>query len=137
MQEFDFRNNSEVNALSEMVEKLSIEEVSAAIAAINEIRKRKKTTVAEDFKNWFDSAFLPILSHFAADTAAKLTIIQDSYGDITATFIHQNGFDITVDQKYMHTIFFTADHISINKLPNSDTFEFTLIFGLPENTDRI
>ena len=66
MQEFDFTNRDGANELSEMTEHLSQDEAAAAIAAIHATRDEKKNTEAEDFKNWFDAAFLPILKDFAA-----------------------------------------------------------------------
>ena len=77
MQEFDFTNRDGANELSEMTEHLSHDEAAAAIAAIHATKDEKKNTEAEDFKNWFDAAFLPILKDFAALTGSKLTIQQD------------------------------------------------------------
>ncbi|MBT9790770.1 hypothetical protein GPK90_15845 [Clostridium sp. MCC344] len=132
MQEFDFTKRDGANELSEMAEQLSLKEAAAAIAAIHATRDEKKNTEAEDFKNWFDAAFLPILKDFAALTRSKLTIQQDSFHDITATLTSRCGFDITTNQKRMHMVVSAADHISVNKWSDSDQVEFTLIFGLPE-----
>ena len=132
MQEFDFTNRDGANELSEMTEHLSQDEAAAAIAAIHATRDEKKNTEAEDFKNWFDAAFLPILKDFVALTGSKLTIQQDSFHDITATLASRCGFDITATQKRMHMVVAAADHISVNKWSDSDQVEFTRIFGLPE-----
>ena len=118
-----------------MTEHLSHDEASAAIAAIHATKDEKKNTEAEDFKNWFDAAFLPILKDFAALTGSKLTIQQDSFHDVTATLASRCGFDITTNQKRMHMVVAAADHISINRWSDSNEVELTLIFGLPENEE--
>ena len=135
MQEFDFTNRDGATELSEMTEHLSHDEAAAAIAAIHATKDEKKNTEAEDFKNWFDAAFLPILKDFAALTGSKLTIQQDSFHDVTATLASRCGFDITTNQKRMHMVVAAADHISINRWSDSNEVELTLIFGLPENEE--
>ena len=65
-----------------MTEHLSQEEATAAIAAIKALRDGKGNEEGEDFKNWFDSAFPPILKDFAASTTSKITVEQDARGDI-------------------------------------------------------
>lgn len=132
MQEFDFTNTDMADDLSEMAEHLSQEEATAAIAAIKALRDGRENTEVEDFKNWFDSAFLPILKDFAATTTSKLTVEQDARGDITATFTCRCGFDITANQRRMHMVVSAADHISVNRWSGSNEVEFTLIFGIPE-----
>ena len=133
MQEFDFTDTSTVNDLSKIVEHLSPEEATAALAAIKKMRLEKEKTKLDDFKSWFDTAFLPILKNFASTTTSNLTVTQDTQGDITATFINNCGFDITITQKRMQMVISAADHISINNCPGSNGVEFTLIFGLPKN----
>ena len=135
MQEFDFTNRDGANELSEISAHLSHDEAAAAIAAIHATKDEKKNTEAEDFKNWFDAAFLPILKDFAALTGSKLTIQQDSFHDVTATLASRCGFDITTNQKRMHMVVAAADHISINRWSDSNEVELTLIFCLPENEE--
>lgn len=135
MQEFDFTKRDGANELSEMAGHLSHDEAAAAIAAIHATRDEKKNTEAENFKNWFDAAFLPILRDFAALTGSKLTIQQDSFHDVTATLASRCGFDITTNQKRMHMVMAAADHISVNRWSGSDEVEFSLIYGFPENEE--
>ena len=83
----------------------------------------------------FDAAFLPILKDFAEITGSRLKIQQDPWHDITATFSSQCGIDITPSEKRMRMIISAADHISINKQPDSDRVDFSLIFGFPDDAE--
>ena len=132
-QEFDF--TTAANSLSKIAEKLSPEETAAAMMAIQNIQNNHKNRKGQDFKTWFDAAFLPILKNFAALTGSKLTIQQDPVYDITATLTSRCGFDITANQKQMHMIINAADHISISKWSDSDAVELSLIFSIPENEE--
>lgn len=133
MKEFDFMNTDPVSDLFEMAEHFSPEEAAAVISVIKEIREEKEKEKMEDFKKWFDAAFLPILKDFASEGALKLNIHQDHQGDITVILISHSGIDVTVNQKRMHMVISAADHLSVDKCRSSDDLEFTLIFGLPEN----
>ena len=66
MKEFDFMNTDPVSDLFEMAEHFSPEEAAAVISVIKEIREEKEKEKMEDFKKWFDAAFLPILKDFAS-----------------------------------------------------------------------
>lgn len=135
MNEFDYTNTSNIDKLSMMVDDLTPEEAEAAVAAIKDIRKDAPNKKAEEFKKWFDAAFLPILKDFAQVTASSLKIEQDAHDDIIATLTSKFGFDITVNQKLMHSVVSAADHISVTKWTNADEIQLTLIFGLPEDED--
>ena len=78
MQEFDFTDITTENSLSEIAEKLSPEETTAAIAAIQNIQNEYNNRKRQDFKAWFDAAILPILKNFAVLNGSKLIIRQDS-----------------------------------------------------------
>lgn len=81
------------------------------------------------------AALLPILKDFAELAGAKLTVRQDHFHDITATFTGRCGFDITATQKRMRMALAASDHISVNRWSSSDEVEFSLIFGFPENEE--
>ena len=119
-----------------MTEHLSHDEAAAAIAAIHATKDEKKNTEAEDFKNWFDAAFLPILKDFAALTGSKLTIQQDSFHDVTATLASRCGFDITTNSETGCTWLWRLLTISVltdGLIPMR--WNLRLIFGLPENEE--
>lgn len=132
MQEFDFTNIDTNCDLSEVAEHLSKEESLSVLATLTEMKENEKSVAAEDFKSWFDSAFLPILKDFAFTTMSLLEVDQDAMGDITATLTSRYGFDISVTQKRMHLVLSAADHITVSKCSGSDDVKVTLIFGLPE-----
>lgn len=134
IQEFDFTDAfTEKNSLSEIAEELSPEETAAAIVAIQNIQNEHIKRKGQNFKAWFDAAFLPILKNFAALTGSKLTIQQDSIHDITAALTSRCGFDITAEQKQMHMILAAADHISVTKWSGSDMVELSLLFAFPKD----
>lgn len=132
-QEFDFTDITTENRLSEIAEELSPEETAAAIVAIQNIQNEHNKRKGQNFKAWFDAAFLPILKNFAALNGSKLIIRQDSLHDITAALTSRCGFDITAHQKQMHMVLAAADHISITKWSDSDTVELTFLFAFSEN----
>lgn len=132
MLQFDFTNTDDTMELSEISDYLSADEAEAAMKAIRKVREEKENMKATDFENWFEAAFLPVLKGFASDMGSKLTVSQDSFGDITATFISRCGMDITSGNKWMRMVLSSADHISVSKKTDSDEVEFTLIFGFPE-----
>lgn len=133
MQEFDFTGTHDENELAAIVEDLSSEETVAALAAIRDVREEQADRKVQNFKNWFDAAFLPILKDFAEITGSRLKIQQDPWHDITATFSSQCGIDITPSEKRMRMVISAADHISINKQTDSDQVDFSLIFGFPDD----
>ena len=100
--------------------------------AIRKVREEKESMKAADFETWFEAAFLPVLKRFASEMGSKLTVSQDSFGDITATFTSRCGMDITSNNKWMRMALSSADHISVSKKTDSDEVEFTIIFGFPE-----
>ena len=132
MLQFDFTNTDDAMELSEISDYLSADEAEAAMKAIREVREEKESMKAADFEAWFEAAFLPVLRGFASDMGTKLTVSQDSFGDITATFTSRCGIDITSNNKWMRMVLSSADHISVSKKTDSDEVEFTLIFGFPE-----
>ena len=133
--EFDYTGTDQAGNLADMAENLSQEEAAAAIEAIEKVRRERADDAVRDFRAWFDAALLPILKGFAELTGAKLTIRQDHFHDITATFTGRCGFDITATPKRMHMVVAAADHISINRWSDSNEVELTLIFCLPENEE--
>lgn len=135
MQEFDFTETHDENELAAIVEDLSSEEAVAALAAIRDVREEQADRKVQNFKNWFDAAFLPILKDFAEITGSRLKIQQDPWHDITATFSSQCGIDITPSEKRMRMVISAADHISINKQTDSDRVDFSLIFGFPDDAE--
>lgn len=60
VQEFDFTGTHDENELAAIVEDLSSEEAAAALAAIRDVREEQADRKVQNFKNWFDAAFLPI-----------------------------------------------------------------------------
>ena len=130
--EFDYTGTDQAGNLAGMAENLSQEEAAAAIEAIEKVRRERADDAVRDFRAWFDAALLPILKGFAELTGAKLTIRQDHFHDITATFTGRCGFDITATQKRMRMAMAAADHISVNRWSGSNEVEFSLIFGFPE-----
>lgn len=135
MQEFDFTGTHDENELAAIVEDLSSEETVAALAAIRDVREEQADRKVQNFKNWFDAAFLPILKDFAEITGSRLKIQQNPWHDITATFSSQCGIDITPSEKRMRMVISAADHISINKQTDSDRVDFSLIFGFPDDAE--
>ena len=135
MQEFDFTGTHDENELAAIVEDLSSEETVAALAAIRDVREEQADRKVQNFKNWFDAAFLPILKDFAEITGSRLKIQQDPWHDITATFSSQCGIDITPREKRMRMVISAADHISINKQTDSDRVDFSLIFGFSDDAE--
>lgn len=135
VQEFDFTGSSGENKLAAIMKSLSPEEAAAAIVAIHSIREGHDSQKGQNFKNWFDAAFLPILKDFADITGSRLKIEQDLNFDITATFSSRCGIDITPSEKMMHMVVSSADHISVSKWEGSDEVEFSLIFGFPNNAE--
>ncbi len=135
MQEFDFTGTHDENELAAIVEDLSSEETVAALAAIRDVREEQADRKVQNFKNWFDAAFLPILKDFAEITGSRLKIQQDPWHDITATFSSQCGIDITPREKRMRIVISAANHISINKQTDSDRVDFSLIFGFPDDAE--
>ena len=133
--EFDYTGTDQAGNLADMAENLSQEEAAAAIEAIEKVRRERADDAVRDFRAWFDAALLPILKGFAELTGAKLTIRQDHFHDITATFTGRCGFDITATQKRMRMAMAAADHISVNRWSGSNEVEFSLIFGFPENEE--
>lgn len=133
--EFDYTGTDQAGNLADMAENLSQEEAAAAIEAIEKVRRERADDAVRDFRAWFDAALLPILKGFAELTGAKLTIRQDHFHDITATFTGRCGFDITATQKRMRMAMATADHISVNRWSGSNEVEFSLIFGFPETEE--
>ena len=133
--EFDYTGTNQAGNLADMAENLSQEEAAAAIEAIEKVRRERADDAVRDFRAWFDVALLPILKGFAELAGAKLTIRQDHFHDITATFTGRCGFDITATQKRMRMAMAAADHISVNRWAGSDEVEFSLIFGFPENEE--
>lgn len=133
--EFEYIGTDQAGNLADMAENLSQEEAAAAIEAIEKVRREHADDAVRDFRAWFDAALLPILKGFAELAGAKLTIRQDHFHDITATFTGRCGFDITATQKRMRMAMAAADHISVNRWAGSDEVEFSLIFGFPENEE--
>ena len=133
--EFDYTGTDQAGNLADMAENLSQEEVAAAIEAIEKVRRERADDAVRDFRAWFDAALLPILKGFAELTGAKLTIRQDHFHDITATFTGRCGFDITATQKRMRMAMAAADHISVNRWSGSNEVEFSLIFGFSETEE--
>ena len=133
--EFDYTGTDQAGNLADMAENLSQEEAAAAIEAIEKVRRERADDAVRDFRAWFDAALLPILKGFAELTGAKLTIRQDHFHDITATFTGRCGFDITATQKRMRMVMAVADHISVNRWSGSNEVEFSLIFGFPETEE--
>ena len=133
--EFDYTGTDQAGNLADMAENLSQEEAAAAIEAIEKVRRARADDAVRDFRAWFDAALLPILKGFAELTGAKLTIRQDHFHDITATFTGRCGFDITATQKRMRMAMAAADHISVNRWSGSNEVEFSLIFGFPETEE--
>ena len=133
--EFDYTGTDQAGNLADMAENLSQAEAAAAMEAIESVRRKRADDAIQDFRAWFDAALLPILKEFAELAGAKLTIRQDRFHDITATFTGRCGFDITATQKRMRMAMAAADHISVNRWAGSDEVEFSLIFGFPENED--
>ena len=133
--EFDYTGTDQAGNLADMAENLSQEEAAAAIEAIEKVRRERADDAVRDFRAWFDAALLPILKGFAELTGAKLTIRQDHFHDITATFTGRCGFDITDTQKRMRRAMAAADHISVNRWSGSNEVEFSLIFGFPETEE--
>ena len=133
--EFDYTGTDQAGNLADMAENLSQEEAAAAIEAIEKVRRERADDAVRDFRAWFDAALLPILTGFAELTGAKLTIRQDHFHDITATFTGRCGFDITATQKRMRMAMAAADHISVNRWSGSNEVEFSLIFGFSETEE--
>lgn len=133
--EFDYTGTDQAGNLADMAENLSQEETAAAIEAIEKVRRERADDAVRDFRAWFDAALLPILKGFAELTGAKLTIRQDHFHDITATFTGRCGFDITATQKRMRMAMAAADHISVNRWSGSNEVEFSLIFGFSETEE--
>ena len=133
--EFDYTGTDQAGNLADMAENLSQEEAAAAIEAIEKVRRERADDAVRDFRTWFDAALLPILKGFAELTGAKLTIRQDHFHDITATFTGRCGFDITATQKRMRMAMAAADHISVNMWSGSNEVEFSLIFGFSETEE--
>ena len=133
--EFDYTGTDQAGNLADMAETLSQEEATAAIEAIESVRRKRGNDAVRDFRAWFDAALLPILKDFAELVGAKLTIRQDHFHDITAVFTGRCGFDITAAQKRMRMALAAPDHISVNRWSSSDEVEFSLIFGFPENEE--
>ena len=115
MLQFDFTNTDDAMELSEISDYLSADEAEAAMKAIRKVREEKESMKAADFEAWFEAAFLPVLRGFASDMGTKLTVSQDSFGDITATFTSRYGIDITSNNKWMRVVLSSADHISVSK----------------------
>lgn len=133
--EFDYTGTDQAGNLADMAENLSQEEAAAAIEAIEKVRRERADDAVRDFRACFDAALLPILKGFAELTGAKLTIRQDHFHDITATFTGRCGFDITATQKRMRMAMAAADHISVNRWSGSNEVEFSLIFGFSETEE--
>lgn len=133
--EFDYTGTDQAGNLADMAETLSQDEAAAAMEAIESVRRKHADDAVRDFRAWFDAALLPILKGFAELTGAKLTIRQDHFHDITATFTGRCGFDITATQKRLRMAMAAADHISVNRWAGSDEVEFSLIFGFPETEE--
>lgn len=133
--EFDYTGTDQASNLATMAETLSQDEAAAAMEAIESVRRKHADDAVRDFQAWFDAALLPILKGFAELTGAKLTIRQDHFHDITATFTGRCGFDITATQKRMRMAMAAADHISVNRWSGSNEVEFSLIFGFPETEE--
>ena len=133
--EFDYTGTDQAGNLADMAENLSQEEAAAAIEALEKVRRERADDAVRDFRAWFDAALLPILKGFAELAGAKLTIRQDHFHDITATFTGRCGFDITATQKRMRMAMAAADHISVNRWSGSNEVEFSLIFGFPETEE--
>ena len=133
--EFDYTGTDQAGNLADMAENLSQEEAAAAIEAIEKVRRERADDAVRDFRAWFDAALLPILKGFAELTGAKLTIRQDHFHDITATFTGRCGFDIKATQKRMRMAMAAADHISVNRWSGSNEVEFSLIFGFSETEE--
>lgn len=133
--EFDYTGTDQAGNLADMAETLSQDEAAAAMEAIESVRRKHADDAVRDFRAWFDAALLPILKGFAELAGAKLTIRQDHFHDITATFTGRCGFDITATQKRMRMAMAAADHISVNRWAGSDEVEFSLIFGFPETEE--
>ena len=133
--EFDYTGADGAGNLAAMAENLSQEEAAAAMEAIESVRRKRGNDAVRDFRAWFDAALLPILKDFAELAGAKLTVRQDHFHDITATFTGRCGFDITATQKRMRIALAAADHISVNRWSGSNEVEFSLIFGFPETEE--
>ena len=89
--EFDYTGTDQAGNLADMAETLSQEEATAAIEAIESVRRKRGNDAVRDFRAWFDAALLPILKDFAELVGAKLTIRQDHFHDITAVFTGRCG----------------------------------------------
>ena len=133
--EFDYTGTDQAGNLADIAETLSQDEAAAAMEAIESVRRKHADDAVRDFRAWFDAALLPILKGFAELTGAKLTIRQDHFHDITATFTGRCGFDITATQKRMRMAMAAADHISVNRWSGSNEVEFSLIFGFSETEE--
>ena len=133
--EFDYTGTDQAGNLATMAETLSQDEAAAAMEAIESVRRKHADDAVRDFRAWFDAALLPILKGFAELTGAKLTIRQDHFHDITATFTGRCGFHITATQKRMRMAMAAADHISVNRWSGSNEVEFSLIFGFSETEE--
>ena len=133
--EFDYTGTDQAGNLATMAETLSQDEAAAAMEAIESVRRKHADDAVRDFRAWFDAALLPILKGFAELTGAKLTIRQDHFHDITATFTGRCGFDLTATQKRMRMAMAAADHISVNRWSGSNEVEFSLIFGFSETEE--
>lgn len=133
MQEFDFTSTFEENELAAIIEDLSPAEIAAAMTAIQDVREKQADRKREDFKDWFDAAFLPILKDFAEITGSKLKVEQDSHHDIIVALSSRCGIDITPTEKMMHMVVSAADHISVSI--GAGQVEFSLIFGFPDDME--
>ena len=63
--EFDYTGTDQAGNLADMAETLSQEEATAAIEAIESVRRKRGNDAVRDFRAWFDAALLPILKDFA------------------------------------------------------------------------
>ena len=133
--EFDYTGTDQAGHLASMAENLSQDEAAAAMEAIESVRRKRADDAVRDFRTWFDAALLPILKEFAGLAGAKLTIQQDHFHDITATFTGRCGFDITATQKQMRMALATADHISVNRAIDGDGVDLVLIYGFPDGAN--
>ena len=124
MQEFDYTNVLKENEFADIADRLSPNEAAAAMDAVQSLREEQAGQKSQDFKDWFDAAFLPILKNFAALTGCH---------DITASLISQHAIDITSNEKMMHTVITAADHITIST--DSSEVELSLIFGFPDDEE--
>ena len=133
MQEFDYTNGLKENEFADIADRLSPNEAAAAMDAVQSLREEQAGQKSQDFKDWFDAAFLPILKNFAALTGSRLKVDQDACHDITASLISQHAIDITSNEKMMHTVITAADHITIST--DSSEVELSLIFGFPDDEE--